>query len=144
MFLLLKTTLTDLHPRWRQAVCIFLLLCLVKHPALGQEVELDPVTVTASFVEMRSSGTGRNITVIDGDRFRDLPVHSLDELLRFVPGVEVQSRGPMGSQSDIVLRGATYQQVLVILDGMRLNDPIQAISAVIFRWLLQKLSELKY
>src|SRR5437763_10816945 len=40
-----------------------------------------------------------------------------------MPGVEVQSRGPMGAQSDIVLRGGTFQQVLVILDGVRLNDP---------------------
>src|ERR1700694_4441408 len=29
----------------------------------------------------------------------------------------------MGAQSDIVLRGGTFQQVLVILDGVRLNDP---------------------
>src|ERR1044071_3542229 len=53
----------------------------------------------------------------------NLPVHSLDELLRYLPGIEVQMRGPMGSQADIVLRGGTFQQVLVILDGLRLNDP---------------------
>src|SRR5690606_24554045 len=52
-----------------------------------------------------------------------LPVRSIDELLRYIPGVEVQLRGPMGAQSDIVMRGGTFQQVLVILDGMRLNDP---------------------
>src|SRR5206468_4278978 len=46
-----------------------------------------------------------------------------DELLRYLPGIEVQSRGPMGAQSDIVLRGGTFQQVLIILDGIRLNDP---------------------
>jgi vitamin B12 transporter len=51
-------------------------------------------------------------------------VQSLDELLRYVPGVEVQARGPMGAQSDLVLRGGTFQQVLVVLDGLRLNDPI--------------------
>jgi vitamin B12 transporter len=32
--------------------------------------------------------------------------------------------GPMGTQSDFVLRGGTFQQVLVVLDGLRLNDPI--------------------
>ncbi|MGE5521451.1 MAG: TonB-dependent receptor plug domain-containing protein, partial [Candidatus Dadabacteria bacterium] len=46
-----------------------------------------------------------------------------DELLRYLPGIEVQMRGPMGAQSDIVLRGGTFQQVLVIVDGLRLNDP---------------------
>lgn len=91
--------------------------------AQAQEIELDPITVTATLSQKRSSETGRNITIIKGENFKNLPVHSLDELLRYVPGVEIQARGPMGSQSDIVLRGGTYQQVLVILDGMRLNDP---------------------
>ncbi|MEO8405827.1 MAG: TonB-dependent receptor plug domain-containing protein [Chitinophagaceae bacterium] len=87
------------------------------------ETELDPVTVTASLVEKPVSRTGRNIISIKGEEFLNLPVHSVDELLRYLPGVEVQMRGPMGSQSDIVLRGGTFQQVLVILDGVRLNDP---------------------
>ncbi|TLU98247.1 TonB-dependent receptor plug domain-containing protein [Dyadobacter luticola] len=91
--------------------------------ALAQEVSLDPVTVTSSIVEKRASQTGRNIAVIKGEYFQNLPVHSIDDLLRYVPGVEIQARGPMGSQSDIVLRGGTFQQVLVILDGIRLNDP---------------------
>ncbi|MBX2925351.1 MAG: TonB-dependent receptor [Chitinophagaceae bacterium] len=91
--------------------------------ATAQEIELDPVTVTASLSQKRASETGRNITIIKGERFARLPVHSVDELLRYIPGLEIQARGPMGSQSDIVLRGGTFQQVLVILDGMRLNDP---------------------
>ncbi|MBS1781960.1 MAG: TonB-dependent receptor [Bacteroidetes bacterium] len=84
---------------------------------------LDPITVTASLSEARSSETGRNIVIISGAEISKLPVHSLDELLKYVPGVEVQLRGPQGSQSDISIRGGTYQQVLVILDGLRLNDP---------------------
>lgn len=91
--------------------------------AQEKESELNPVTVTASLLQQRASETGRNVTVIRGERFRDLPVQTLDELLRYLPGVEIQARGPKGSQSDIVLRGGTFQQVLVILDGMRLNDP---------------------
>lgn len=84
---------------------------------------LDPVTVTSSLIEKRSSETGRNITIIKGETFSKLPVHSLDELLKYVPGVEVQMRGPQGSQSDFSMRGGTFQQLLVILDGIRLNDP---------------------
>ena len=93
------------------------LLLFTCYMAQSQEIELDPITVTATLSQKRSSETGRNITIIKGENFKNLPVHSLDELLRYVPGVEIQARGPMGSQSDIVLRGGTYQQVLVILDG---------------------------
>jgi vitamin B12 transporter len=100
-----------------------LALLLLSHITPAQEISLDPVTVTSSLIEKRASQTGRNIAVIKGEYFQNLPVHSIDDLLRYVPGVEIQARGPMGSQSDIVLRGGTFQQVLVILDGMRLNDP---------------------
>ncbi|HEU4632403.1 MAG TPA: TonB-dependent receptor [Flavisolibacter sp.] len=85
--------------------------------------DLDPVTITTSLTPEKVSKTGRNLYIIKGEKFYNLPVHSVDELLRYLPGVEVQARGPMGSQSDIVLRGGTFQQVLVILDGIRLNDP---------------------
>lgn len=99
------------------------LACLFCLKVQSQEVELDPVTVTASLNAVNSSRTGRNIVIIKGEQFAQLPVHSVDELLRYVPGVEVQARGPQGSQSDIVLRGGTFQQVLIIVDGLRLNDP---------------------
>ena len=77
--------------------------------------ELDPVTITTSINPEKASQTGRNLIVIKGDRFANLPVHSVDELLCYLPGIEIQSRGPMGAQSDIVIRGGTFQQVLVII-----------------------------
>src|SRR5215213_7264322 len=101
----------------------FLLLNGILLSAQEKEIELDPVTITASIAPERVSKTGRNLLIIKGERFNHLPVNSVDELLRYLPGVEVQMRGPLGAQSDIVLRGGTFQQVLVILDGVRLNDP---------------------
>lgn len=84
---------------------------------------LDPITVTSSSIETRASKTGRNITVITAKDIAQLPVRTPDELLRFLPGIDVQTRGALGAQSDISMRGGTFQQVLVILDGLRLNDP---------------------
>lgn len=92
--------------------------------AQENEIDLDPVTVTSSLNSVSASKTGRNIIVIKGDEFLKLPINSIDDLLRYVPGMEIQARGPMGSQSDIVLRGGTFQQVLVIIDGIRINDPL--------------------
>ncbi len=104
-------------------VLIMSMCCPVLSVAQSQDISLDPVTITSSLVEKRASETGRNIAVMKGEYFKNLPVHSVDDLLRYIPGVEIQARGPMGSQSDIVLRGGTFQQVLVVLDGLRLNDP---------------------
>ncbi len=102
------------------AACFFIYIQI-----FGQSlVELNPLTITATRTPQKANETGRNITVLEGKIFNNLPVNSIDELLKYVPGVEVQSRGPLGAQSDIVLRGGTYQQVLVLLDGIKVNDPI--------------------
>lgn len=105
------------------ALCLFASIITNYTFAQEKNSELDPVTVTTSINPEKASRTGRDLIVIKGERFASLPVHSVDELLRYLPGIEIQARGPMGSQSDIVIRGGTFQQVLVILDGLRLNDP---------------------
>ena len=106
-------------------IIISLVLCNLIGKGFGQEKEtaLDPVTVTGTLTEVNASKTGRNIFVLTGKDIAALPVRSIDELLRYIPGIEIQSRGAMGAQSDISMRGGTFQQVLVILDGLRLNDP---------------------
>ncbi|MBZ4189529.1 TonB-dependent receptor plug domain-containing protein [Niabella beijingensis] len=107
----------------RTALILLTLTVFINQNSRAQDTLLDPVTVTSSLVEKRSSETGRNITIISGETMAGLPVHSVDELLKYIPGVEAQMRGPQGSQTDISIRGGTFQQVLVILDGLRLNDP---------------------
>ena len=102
------------------SVCIVLSINAYAQNSLN----LDPITLTTTRSPQKLSETGRSITVVDGSLFKQLPVLSIDELLKYVPGVEVQSRGPMGAQSDIVMRGGTFQQVLVLVDGIKLNDPI--------------------
>jgi vitamin B12 transporter len=109
--------------KMRLTVTVILILAGFAATAQKTELDLDPVTITATLKPQTNSQTGRNITVITGEQFNRLPVQSVDELLKYVPGVEVQQRGPAGSQADIVLRGGTFQQVLIILDGIRLNDP---------------------
>ena len=108
-----------------KSTVLCLMVSLIVKFTFSQEKisELDPVTITTSINPEKVSQTGRSVLVIKGERFANLPVHSVDELLRYLPGIEVQARGPMGAQSDIVIRGGTFQQVLVIIDGLRLNDP---------------------
>jgi iron complex outermembrane receptor protein len=107
----------------KNVLAAFALLIVINVTGQENELELDPVTITASLQPKPVSQTGRNIISFKGSAFNNLPVNSIDELLRYLPGVEMQMRGPMGAQSDIVIRGGTFQQVLVLLDGVRINDP---------------------
>lgn len=87
-------------------------------------LELDPLSITASRSPQKVSETGRSITVIEGKLIQRLPVYSLDDLLKYTSSVEIQQRGPAGAQADIIIRGGTFQQVLVLLDGIKLNDAL--------------------
>ncbi len=103
---------------------VFTLSILFVFAQLQAQNNLDSVTVTATLTPTPLNKTGRNVTIIKGELFSKLPVNSLDELLRYIPGVDMQMRGAQGAQSDITLRGGTFNQVLVVLDGIRLNDPL--------------------
>lgn len=113
-----------------RAFLLTLSACSIIYNLLGQNTfsdtipSLDPVVISATFAPTQSSKTGRNIITVKGEQIANLPVNSIDELLRYLPGLEIQARGPMGVQSDISIRGSTFQQVLVVLDGVRLNDPL--------------------
>jgi len=88
--------------------------------------EIDTIVISGSQIPLKISETGRNVTVIQADAIARMPAVSIDEILQLVPGVEVQSRNGFGAQADILMRGSTFAQVLVLVDGMRLNDPLTA------------------
>ena len=85
---------------------------------------LNEVTVYGTRLAQAAGQTGRYVTVVPGRTLSQYPVASLDDLLRLLPAIEMQSRGNFGAQADITLRGSTFNQVLILLDGMRLNDPL--------------------
>ena len=85
---------------------------------------LEEVEIISDRLGHTAARTGRHTTVITGEDIHKLPVHSLDDLLRYIPFLETHARGAYGVQSDILMRGGTFNQVLVLLDGMRINDPL--------------------
>lgn len=84
----------------------------------------DTVVVTASRNAEQAQQSGRSVSVWSRDSIERLPAMTYDEVLRTVSGIDVQSRGGFGVQSDITMRGSTFNGVLVLVDGARLNDPM--------------------
>ncbi|HET6527448.1 MAG TPA: TonB-dependent receptor [Balneolaceae bacterium] len=119
--------------RQYQFAVFFLFLSGFSVSSFAQEVKtLDTLIVpkelviSSSYIPQTAAGSGRNITIIPAKVIQSFPVHTIDEVLRYAAGVEVQSRGVFGTQSDFSIRGSTFSQVLVLIDGMRLNDPLTA------------------
>ncbi len=107
----------------------FLVLCVLWPISGSGQIQdslflLEEVQVISGRLGLTEARTGRHVTVIKADQIENLPVNSIDELLRYVPFMEIQSRGGFGVQSDILMRGGTFNQMLVLLDGMRVNDPL--------------------
>ncbi len=96
----------------------------VSGQAEDRAIAIEEVDIVSDRLGLPEARTGRHTTVITGEDILKLPVNSLDELLRFIPFLETQARGGFGVQSDILLRGGTFNQVLILLDGMRVNDPL--------------------
>jgi iron complex outermembrane receptor protein len=109
---------------------IFLFLCLTIfsiQTAFSQvEVKLDSISVTASRISSSVSESGKNVSVITQDDIQKMPVTSVDDLLRSLPGVNINSRQGFGVQADVGIRGSTFSQVLFMLDNVPLNDPLTA------------------
>lgn len=81
------------------------------------------VVVTASRVPLELSNVARTVDVMHAHDLQRLPVRSIQDALVFVPGVDLRTRGPYGAQSDVSIRGGSYEQTTVLLNGMRLTDP---------------------
>jgi iron complex outermembrane receptor protein len=87
-------------------------------------VELDSISVSASRITSDISESGKSVTVLTSEDIRKLPATSVDELLRNLPGINMNSRNGFGVQADVGIRGSTYSQVLFMLDNVPLNDPL--------------------
>jgi iron complex outermembrane receptor protein len=91
-------------------------------PAGAQDTYRQTVVVTAATTPVDLGSSGRAIAVITRDEIASLPVASVADVLRLLTSVDVRARGTHGVQSDFAVRGASFGQALVLVDGQRLND----------------------
>src|SRR5581483_6322419 len=82
------------------------------------------VEVTAYRVPVTLQETAQGVTVIDRQEIEIRKPDSVIELLRQVPGVQIDQVGSPGGVSSIYIRGSDPEQVLVLIDGVRVNDPM--------------------
>ena len=67
--------------------------------------------------------TGSAVTVLSASELARSSPASLVDALRAVPGLDVTQAGGPGAVATIRLRGANSGQTLVLVDGVRANDP---------------------
>ena len=87
--------------------------------------EIEEVLVSASLIPITASRSANAVTVIDRAQLRNRATVSLSNILRDVPGFSVSQVGVLGSQTQIRVRGAEANHLLVTIDGVEANDPSQ-------------------
>lgn len=120
-----------LKPMLLTSLLVMLSIVLLAGPAAAQAPRnLDPVVVTATKVETPQERLGAAVTVVTEDEIREKNYATLEEVLRHVPGVEIQRSGGLGKTAQIRIRGAGAQQVQVMVDGMRVKSPTLGVTAI--------------
>lgn len=86
------------------------------------DISLDEVEVTAG-QPLPWTATSLAVNTLTPSDIAAAPALSLDALLDQVPGVDIRQRGPDGVQADISLNGGTFDQVLILVNGINITDP---------------------
>ncbi|MSR36710.1 MAG: TonB-dependent receptor [Gemmatimonadetes bacterium] len=107
-----------------RALALLIAACAAA-PAAAQDaplVRLDTIRVdVVSRIAAGFPARSRVVQVLTADQLRALPVRSVADALRWMTATDVQARSP--AQADLSLRGSTFEQVLVLVDGVRVSDP---------------------
>lgn len=90
---------------------------------LQDTLHLNEVIVRDSRYPVKFSESMRNITLITSTEIANMPALTLQEILSYSGSVDIRQRGNGGGQSDISIRGGTFDQCLVLIDGVKFSDP---------------------
>ncbi len=107
---------------------LLLSTAVLAFPAAAQsldqpETDDDRIVVTAARAEQSVREVGQAITVITRDEIERRQTVVIADLLATTPGVTVTRTGSIGGQTSLRIRGAEADQTLVVIDGVRVNDP---------------------
>ncbi|MBX9449118.1 MAG: TonB-dependent receptor plug domain-containing protein [Taibaiella sp.] len=92
--------------------------------AQRQQVQsIDSVIVVSDRIDIPFSRQNRNIQILTAADIQSIPHKSINELLSYVAGVDVRQKGPNGTQADIGIDGGTFDQTLILIDGIKMSDP---------------------
>lgn len=87
------------------------------------EGEMREMVISAQRVPVRHSELRRTVHIINREQIRSSSAHDIPSLLGSIAGVDVRTRGAFGMQSDVAIRGGTFDQTLVLLNGVNITDP---------------------
>lgn len=90
---------------------------------MADSLLVEDVVISQNRFTLPLSQNARNIDIVTKEDIATLPVFNVSELLQFVSGLDIRRRGVNGVQSDAGIRGGTFNQVQILINGTKMNDP---------------------
>ena len=90
--------------------------------ATAQEKNIDEVTITGKLMDLPLKKSSVNVTIIDKTQIQNSAAQSVEEVLAYYTGMDIRKRGANGIQTDLSIRGSSFEQVLLLVNGIRMAD----------------------
>ena len=107
----------------KSRVCAAAILIASSGAAFAQSEQSPDIVVTATRTPQPIQRAGSAITVITAEEIAQTSLRSVDDLFRRVPGVSLTQAGGPGQVETVRIRGGDVRHTLVLVDGIRVNDP---------------------
>ena len=95
---------------------------LTTHAQELQNQQLDSVLISSTRIDLPFKENSRTITVISALEIKNAAATNVADLLQQVTGVDIRRRGTGGSQADLQIRGGGFDQTLLLIDGIKMDD----------------------
>jgi iron complex outermembrane receptor protein len=83
---------------------------------------LDSISITSTRIDIPFKENSRTITVVTSEDIKNSAAVTVTDLLQQFAGVDVRRRGTGGSQADLYIRGGGFDQTLLLIDGIKMDD----------------------
>ncbi|MBN2261939.1 MAG: TonB-dependent receptor [Prolixibacteraceae bacterium] len=90
---------------------------------VARNVDLESIDVTGNEQPETYSGISRVVLTITKSEIEQAALSSINELLEYAGNIDIRQRGTNGVQADVSIRGGTFDQVLILLNGVNITDP---------------------
>ena len=107
------------------ARCMALFISFVSSQVMAQPVSEAMEVITVSATPININDAGSSVSVISRQNILDRNAGSVQDLLREIPGFSVNQQGSHGAVTQVRIRGAEANQVLVLINGIEVNDLAQ-------------------
>ena len=84
--------------------------------------ELDTVVIKSTRIDLPFKDNSRTIQIITSKDILNSAATNVADLLQQVAGVDIRRRGTAGSQADLYIRGGGFDQTLLLIDGIKMDD----------------------